>query len=76
MHFFWNTAKPFLSGKGSHTSKTDLVNRDEVISDESTPAETFSKFFENAMENLGIREEINTITYFESSDPVDITLSK
>ena len=76
VHFFWNTVKPFLSGKGSHTSKPNLVNKDKVISDESTPTETFSKFFENAVENLGIREEINTITYFESSDPVDITLLK
>ena len=44
---FWKTVKPFLSGKGSYMSKINLVNIDEVISDDSTLAETFSKFFES-----------------------------
>ena len=44
---FWKTIKPFLSDKGSYISKINLVNIDEVISDDSTLAETFSKFFES-----------------------------
>ena len=44
---FWKTVKPFLSDKGSYISKINLVNIDEVISDDSTLAETFSKFFES-----------------------------
>ena len=44
---FWKTVKPFLSDKGSYMSKINLVNKDEVISDDSTLAETFSKFFES-----------------------------
>ena len=44
---FWKTVKPFLSDKGSYMSKINLVNIDEVISDGSTLAETFSKFFES-----------------------------
>ena len=44
---FWKTVKPFLSNKGSYMSKINLVNIDEVISDDSTLAETFSKFFES-----------------------------
>ena len=44
---FWKTVKPFLSDKGSYMSKINLVNIDEVISDDSTLAETFSKFFES-----------------------------
>ena len=35
---FWKTVKPFLSDKGSYTSKINLVNKDEVISDDSTLA--------------------------------------
>ena len=38
---FWKTVKPFLSDKGSYISKINLVNKDEVISDDSTLAETF-----------------------------------
>ena len=44
---FWKTVKPFLSDKGSYMSKINLANIDEVISDDSTLAETFSKFFES-----------------------------
>ena len=40
--YFWKTVKPFLSDKGSCTSKINLVNKDEVISDDSTLAEMFS----------------------------------
>ena len=36
----------------------------------------FSKFFESAVKNLGISEEINTKIDFETSDPVDIALLK
>ena len=54
---YWKTVKPFSSDRGSYT-KTNLANKDEVISDDSTQAETFSKFFESAMKNLGISEEI------------------
>ena len=73
---FWKTVKPFLSDKGSHTSKINLVNNEEVISDEIALAETFSKFYENAIKNLGISEEIHTSSNFKSSDPVDIAISK
>ena len=73
---FWKTVKPFLSDKGSYIFKINLINKGEVISDDSTLAETFSKYFEKAVKNLGISEEINTRTDFESSDPVDIALLK
>ena len=31
---FWKTVKPFLSDKGSYICKFNLVNKDEVISDD------------------------------------------
>ena len=71
---FWKTVKPFLSDKGSYISKINLVNEGEIISDDLILAETFSKYFESAVKNLGVSEEINTRTDFESSDPVDIYL--
>ena len=73
---FWKTVKPFLSDKRSYISKINLVNKDEVIIDDSTLAEMFSKYFESAVKNLGVTEEINTRADFESSDPVDIALLK
>ena len=39
-------------------------------------AETFGKFYENAVKNLGISEEKHTSSKFKSSDPVDIAISK
>jgi len=61
---FWKTVKPFLSNKGSHTSKINLENNDEVISDDL------------AVKSLGICEEVNFNTDVESSDPVDLSLLK
>ena len=55
---FWKTVKSFLSDKGSYISNINLINRDELISDDSTLAETFSKHFESAVKNLGVIEEI------------------
>ena len=62
----------FYQIKVLNFSKINPVNKDEVISDDSTLVETFSKYFESAVKNLGVSEEINIRTDFESSDPVDI----
>ena len=40
---FWKTVKQFLWDRGSYTSKINLPNKDEVISDDSTLVETKSK---------------------------------
>ena len=74
--YFWKTVKPFLSDKGTHSSKINLVNNDEVISDDAVLAETFSKFYEGAVKSLGVSIESSTRSEFESSDPVDIALKK
>ena len=68
--------KTIFVNKGSHTSKINLENNDEVISDDLAVAETFSKFFEGAVKSLGICEEVNFNTDVESSDPVDLSLLK
>ena len=36
----WKNVKPFLSIRGSCTSKFNLADKDELISDDSTLAET------------------------------------
>ena len=52
---FWKTVKPFLSDKVTTFPKISLVENDEIISDESKVANSFSNFFENAIHSLGIK---------------------
>ena len=52
---FWKTVKPFLSDKVTTFPKISLVEKGEIISDESKVAKSFSNFFENAIRPLGIK---------------------
>ena len=54
---FWKTVEPFLSDKESYLSKINFVDKDEVISDDPTLVKTFSKYFKNAVKNLGVSEK-------------------
>ena len=49
---FWKTVKPFLSNKVTTFPKISLVEKGEIISDESKVANSFSNFFENAIVHL------------------------
>ena len=50
----WKTVKPFLSDKVTTFPKISLVEKGEIISDESKVAKSFSNIFENAIRSLGI----------------------
>ena len=52
---FWKTVKPFLSDKVTTFPKISLVEKGEIISDESKVANSFSNFFENAIRSLRIK---------------------
>ena len=54
---FWNTVKPFFSKSSGGSRKITLVENDEVISDDQDIANTFNKFFDEAVSSLDI--EIN-----------------
>ena len=54
-NFCSKIAKPFLSDKVTSFLKISLVERREIISDESKVANPFSNFFENAIRSLGIK---------------------
>ena len=76
---FWKTMKPFLSDKCTYASKISLVHNDNVISDDQELDDIFNEFFEQAVDNLGIREyqsdhniDINSI----SDDPIDYAIAK
>ena len=49
---FWKAVKPSLSDKVTTFPKISLVEKGEIISDESN---SFSNFLENAIPSLGIK---------------------
>ena len=74
---FWNTIKPFFSKTNGGSSKITLVENDEVISDDREIANTFNKFFDEAVSSLDI--EINPYLLNDPGNlenPVDIALKK
>ena len=44
---FWKTIKPFFSDKGLNCNKMMLSENDQIISDETTIADTMNKYFVN-----------------------------
>ena len=52
---FWKTIKSFLSDRVTILPKISLVGNDEIISDESRVANSFSNFLKNAIHSLGIK---------------------
>ena len=68
---FWNTIKPFLSGKNKNCSKINLVDNNEVISDDSELAKRFSIFFIDAVKNLNLHcNDTNLNDISDISDPL------
>ena len=53
---FWQTMKPFFGNTGSVNRKITLVEGEEVISDDSKVADTFSDFFDKAVSSLDLKE--------------------
>ena len=47
---FWKTIKPFLSDKGTNINKIFLVYKDEVTSNHKELCNTFSNFFQQAVQ--------------------------
>ena len=48
--------KPLFSGKGGSRDNIILVEDDKIVSDDTHVAQTFNKFFDNTVKNLGITE--------------------
>ena len=53
---FWKTVKPFLTDKGTVSNKITLIENNEIISNDSTLANTFNDYFVNIVPALGIIE--------------------
>ena len=74
---FGTRLSPFFSKSSGGSRKITLVENDEVISDDQEVANTFNKFFDEAVSSLNI--EINPSLLNDPGDlenPVDIALKK
>ena len=68
---FWKTIKPFFSDKGLNCNKMMLSENDQIISDETTIADTMSKYFVNITNKLKLKQsetEINELSLSEILD--------
>ena len=73
---FWKTVKPFLSDKVTTFLKISLVEKGEIVSDESKVAKSFSNFFENAIRPLGIKATEHSQENYDFKNPVKIAFKK
>ena len=72
----WKTVKPFLSDKVTTFPQITLVENDEIISDESKVANSFSNFFENAIISLGIKTNEYSNNNYGLKNPVETAIKK
>ena len=74
---FWKTMKPFLSDKCTHTPKISLFHEGNVIFDDLELAKTINNFFENAVDDLEIKDYENDVSlHITSTDPIDSAIMK
>ena len=74
---FWKTVKPLISDKCNVSNKINLVENDNIVSDDYEIAETFKTFFENAVKNLNVLGDSDSLSpTFHLDNPVDIAVEK
>ena len=72
---FWKTIEVFLYDKGTTSSKI-LVEKAEMISDESKIANSSSDFFENDIRLLGTKAKENSHESCCLNNPLEIVIKK
>ena len=73
---FWKYMKPLFSDKTECKQKITLVNGQDIITEDDKLAETFSTFFKEAINNLGIEVNINHIEYTDSENTIERAIEK
>ena len=75
---FWKVIKPFFTNKGSLGGSIKLIEKGEILSDDSKIAEELNLFFSNAVKSLSIAENIYITNKVpdEVVDPVDRAVEK
>ena len=51
---FWQTTKPFLSEKSKSKEKIALIEKEELVSDNTEVANCLNNFFSNIVKNLEV----------------------
>ena len=74
---FWNTVKPMFSSSGNGVNKITLVEKGQVVNDDAELAETFNRFFIDAVSSLSIEENRALLDDVgDESNPVQIAVKK
>ena len=74
---FWKTVNPLISDKCNVSNKINLVENDNIVSDDYEIPDTFKIFFENAVKNLNVLGDGNSLSpTFRLDNPVDIAVEK
>ena len=74
---FWYTVKPMLSKTGVCQNKITLIENGEVVADDKLNAESFNKFFIDAVSSLAIEENRALLDDADDlSDPVRRAIKK
>ena len=74
---FWEIVKPFFSDKGNGAENITLVDGENIITDDQEIANTFNKFFDEAVDELGEFDNSDILTDTgDISDPVQKAIKK
>ena len=67
--YFWKVVKPLFCDKNMTCDRITLVEKGEILQDETSVAEKLNDFFSNAVKNLNIK--INDDLLNDESNEVD-----
>ena len=69
---FWKTVKPFLSDNGNYEANIELIEKEDILQDDSEIVEKLNELFKNAVSTLDVTENSFIINekYKKFSDPV------
>ena len=74
---FWRTVKPFLSNKSIENEKIILVEKEEILTNDSSVAKVLNNFFSNIVKTLGISDYMHSHPLAkEVNDPTLRTIMK
>ena len=66
---FWKNVKSLFSNKGNYESKKKLVEKEEIIDDDTKIEEELNNFFKNTVASLNIQENQHILTNVEHDNP-------
>ena len=68
---FWKQVKPFFSDRTPHCSSYTLLERNEIVNDDTACAEIFNNFFSQAVHNLNIDRQLHVTNPINTLNPVE-----